>query len=87
MIDATHDPALTSWVDVPAGHDFPIQNLPFGIARFAGAHRAVTAIGDHVVDLTGLLTAGVIDADFATFVAGPTLNALLADAAARQRLR
>ena len=88
MIDSTHDPALTSWVDVPAGHDFRIQNLPFGIARFAGgAHRAVTAIGDHVVDLTGLMTAGVIDADFATLVAGPTLNALLADSAARQRLR
>ena len=27
MTDAT----LTSWIDVPAGHDFPLANLPFGI--------------------------------------------------------
>ena len=35
VIDDTHDPALTSWVDAandPAA-DFPIQNLPFGRFR------------------------------------------------------
>ena len=31
-MDATHDPALRSWVDSANGHpDFPIQNLPFGV--------------------------------------------------------
>ena len=31
-MDATHDPALTSWVSSAQGHpDFPIQNLPFGV--------------------------------------------------------
>ena len=32
--DATHDPALRSWVPGADGHpDFPIQNLPFGRFR------------------------------------------------------
>ena len=26
-----NNPDLTSWVDVPADSDFPIQNLPFGV--------------------------------------------------------
>ena len=31
-LDATHDPAIISWVDGAAGHpDFPVQNLPFGV--------------------------------------------------------
>lgn len=88
MIDATHDPALTSWVEVPAGHDFPVQNLPLGIFSRAGeAPRAGMALGDHVIDLAGLATAGLIDADLLPLVSAPTLNALLADPAARRRLR
>lgn len=88
MIDATHDPALTGWVEVPAGHDFPIQNLPLGIVGFGdGPPRAATAIGDFVVDLAGLAAAGLLDAGLAPLVAAPTLNALLADAPARQRTR
>jgi fumarylacetoacetase len=54
-IDATHDPALRSWVE--SAHDpatdFPIQNLPFGRFRRAddsGWHIGV-AIGDQVLDL------------------------------------
>ena len=87
-IDATHDPALTSWVDVPPGHDFPIQNLPLGVFSVGdGPRRAATAIGDHVVDLAGLAAAGVIDAGLAPLLAAPTLNALLGDAAARRRTR
>ena len=36
-IDATHDPALASWVESAngPGTDFPIQNLPFGRFRVA----------------------------------------------------
>ena len=87
-IDATHAPELTSWVEVPAGHDFPIQNLPLGIAGFGdGPPRAATAIGDHVVDLAGLAAAGAIDRDLTPHVAGPTLNTLLADSAVRGRCR
>jgi fumarylacetoacetase len=53
--DATHDPALTSWLDSandPAT-DFPIQNLPFGRFRRADDMdwRIGVAIGDQVLDL------------------------------------
>ena len=30
---AANNPSLTSWVNVPAGSDFPIQNLPFGVFK------------------------------------------------------
>jgi fumarylacetoacetase len=55
-LDATHDPALTSWVDSAnaADSDFPIQNLPLGRFSRAGsgqAPRAGVAIGDQVLDL------------------------------------
>ena len=45
----------TSWVPVVEGHDFPIQNLPFGIFEAAGrGRRAGIAIGDFVLDLQEL---------------------------------
>jgi len=53
--DATHDPALTSWVESandPAT-DFPPQNLPFGRFRRKEGDRwrIGVAIGDAVLDL------------------------------------
>ncbi|WP_280155078.1 fumarylacetoacetase [Piscinibacter sp. XHJ-5] len=54
-IDATHDPALKSWLESAndPSIDFPIQNLPFG--RFRRAEdmdwRIGVAIGDQVLDL------------------------------------
>ena len=55
-LDATHDPALRSWVASANrdGTDFPIQNLPFGRFRRAGSGepwRIGVAIGDEVLDL------------------------------------
>jgi fumarylacetoacetase len=54
-IDATHDPALQSWVGSAngPGADFPIQNLPFGRFRAASDMdwRIGIAIGDQVLDL------------------------------------
>jgi fumarylacetoacetase len=42
-----NDPALKTWVDVPADSDFPIQNLPFGIFKPHQGHaRAGVAIGN-----------------------------------------
>ena len=29
-MNPTNDPALRSWIDVPAQSHFPIQNLPYG---------------------------------------------------------
>jgi fumarylacetoacetase len=54
-----NDPTLRSWVDVPPGSDFPIQNLPFGIFRYrtSAVHstaRAGVAIGHYVLDLQAL---------------------------------
>ena len=53
-LDASHDPAMQSWVDSAnqPQTDFPIQNLPFG--RFRGPDgtlRAAVAIGDQLLDL------------------------------------
>ena len=55
-LDATHDPALRSWVASAnnADADFPVQNLPFGRLRRAGSGeewRIGVAIGDQVLDL------------------------------------
>lgn len=57
-----NDPSLKSWVDVPAGSDFPIQNLPFGIfkTRYLTAVAGV-AIGNHVLDLVYLHEHGYLD--------------------------
>ncbi|MCU0813640.1 MAG: fumarylacetoacetate hydrolase family protein, partial [Burkholderiaceae bacterium] len=56
LTDATHDPALSSWVDSAnaAETDFPIQNLPLGAFRRAKSDEPVrigAAIGDQVLDL------------------------------------
>ena len=71
-LNATHDPALRSWVTSAntAGTDFPIQNLPFGRFRRAGTSepfRIGVAIGDQVLDLKA---AGLVDHD--------DMNALMA---------
>jgi fumarylacetoacetase len=61
--DATTDPALRSWVDVPAGSDFPIQNLPFGAFVPPGESdaRLGVAIGDTILDLHVVARAGLLD--------------------------
>ncbi|HEX3273774.1 MAG TPA: fumarylacetoacetase [Gemmatimonadales bacterium] len=86
-MDATHDPALVSWVDSANGHpDFPIQNLPFGIFHRRddkddpSLARVGMAIGDRVLDLTachdeGWFTGAADRAGAA--LASPTLNPLL----------
>ncbi|MEO6879073.1 MAG: fumarylacetoacetase, partial [Gemmatimonadaceae bacterium] len=84
--DATHDPALRSWVGAAneAGADFPIQNLPFGVfKRAAGkeAWRVGVAIGDQIVDVAALADAGELPDDamaVATLGRQPALNAIMA---------
>ena len=62
MTIKANDPALTSWVAVPTDSDFPIQNIPFGIAACPGGEpRPAIAIGDHVLDLGVLADAGLFD--------------------------
>ena len=51
MIKA-NNPTLKSWVEVPEGCDFPIQNLPFGIFKTKNTEpRVCSAIGDYIIDL------------------------------------
>jgi len=63
MTIRANDPSLRSWVDVPADSDFPIQNLPFGIARRKqdATPVVVVAIGDQVADLQVLAEHGFFD--------------------------
>lgn len=94
MIDATHDPALQSWVDSAntPDTDFPIQNLPFGrFRRGTQPWRIGIAIGDQVLDLALAREQGRWPADvhaaLAPLAAGD-LNAFMAvGPAARRALR
>lgn len=62
MFIEANDPARKSWVEIPAGSDFPIQNLPFGIFRFDGHEpRVGVAIGNYVVDLYELWEEGLLN--------------------------
>jgi fumarylacetoacetase len=57
-----NDPSHKSWVPVPSGSDFPIQNLPYGIFRTASlSPRAGIAIGDYILDLQAASEAGLLD--------------------------
>jgi len=61
MIKA-NDPLLSSWIEVPEGSDFPIQNIPFGIIRPKGQYpRPATRIGNTAIDLSSLCDAGYFD--------------------------
>ncbi|AXJ01984.1 fumarylacetoacetate hydrolase [Cyclonatronum proteinivorum] len=61
--DATTDPALKAFFDIPAESHFPIQNLPFGVFRPAARRepRIGVAIGEYVLDLKVLQTLGFFD--------------------------
>ena len=64
-LDATHDPALRSWVESandPAT-DFPIQNLPLGVFAHDGdaRHRIGVAIGESILDLDACAAAALLD--------------------------
>lgn len=61
-----------TWVPVPDGSEYPIENLPFGVFRQRdGDARVGVRIGDYVVDLV----AAGLELDY---TARPTLNALMA---------
>ena len=60
MIDDTHDPSRTTWVELAHGHsEFPIQNLPFCVFSPDGSTaRGGIAIGDKIFDISAGLEAG-----------------------------
>jgi fumarylacetoacetase len=52
---------LKSWVEVPTGSDFPIQNLPYCIFKTRTLNpRAGVAIGNHIVHLSALSHLGYL---------------------------
>lgn len=63
-LDTTHDAQRRSWVESAnaADTDFPVQNLPFGAFAPKGevASRVGVAIGDRILDVVGVLDAGLL---------------------------
>lgn len=46
---------LESWIEIPESCDFPLENLPYGIAKLSNEKAvAVTRIGDTIIDLQSL---------------------------------
>lgn len=69
--------AAKSWVPVPDGSPFPVQNLPYCVFSYAGEDpRVGVAIGSYVLDLAPLAASEW--ADFASVFAGPSLNPFMA---------
>lgn len=60
--------ALKSFIEVRPDSHFPIQNLPYGVFKPApnSAPRPGVAIGDYVLDISEIASAGLFD--------GPILN-------------
>ena len=94
--DPTMHPDLRSWL--PSAHapgsDFPIQNLPLGIAldQESEAVFVVVACGDHVIDLDMLVHAGALGNDETIDIAHSALhmantNLLMAEPAVWRELR
>ncbi|MFG2745114.1 fumarylacetoacetase [Streptomyces chartreusis] len=74
-----------TWLDLPTGHLYGADNLPYGVFSTPGGGRRVgVRIGDHVLDVAGALDDEIF--------AQPTLNPFLAQgrdvwSSTRQRLR
>ncbi len=85
LLDETHDPSATSWVESANAPDteFPLANLPFGIFRhdFEERPRVGIAIGDRVLDCLATVHEGLFSAVDPAVKAALTswsLNALMA---------
>ncbi|MEO6276458.1 fumarylacetoacetase [Roseateles sp.] len=86
LLNATHDPALRSWVQSAQnpGCDFPIQNLPHGVFRRRGQDerfRGGVAIGSQILDLAAASETGAFSPALAAVMQAaqaPTLNGLMA---------
>ena len=89
MINPTHHPELRSWVssaNTPET-DFPIQNLPFGVAHTTANSpaRVCVAIGDQALDLQALTAHALLQGlaqEAAHACEGGRLNGLMALGAA-----
>lgn len=70
-----------SWIEIPGGSDFTLENIPFGIIRYGDQVAPATRIGDTVADLSVLADFGFFDdldiPDLSVFYQ-PVLNDLIA---------
>jgi len=58
-----NDPNLVSWLSIPADSDFPLQNIPFGVACLSHNECFIaTRIGDNVINLALLHRLGYFNA-------------------------
>ncbi len=72
---------MKSFIDVPVDHDFPIQNLPYGVFRATPMEpaRVGVAIGNQILDLTTLEDARwIVSLSGARFFREGSLNAFMA---------
>ena len=51
---------MTSWVEVPEGSDFPLENLPYGVFDAGQGRRIGVAIGESILDLYAVADAGLL---------------------------
>ncbi len=74
-----NDPRLRSFIAVDPESDFPIQNLPYGVFSTSSdtTPRVGVAIGDQVLDLAALRSAGLLDVADGV-LAQPSINAFMA---------
>jgi fumarylacetoacetase len=71
-------PGPTTWVDGAAGSLFDVDNLPWGVFSLPGEEpRVGVRIGDHVLDLSPVAAAEMLDAHHV--FQERTLNALMAE--------
>ncbi|MCW8897319.1 MAG: fumarylacetoacetase [Flavobacteriales bacterium] len=66
MIKANNS-ELKSWIEVPENSDFPIQNIPFGVAKSGKQVFVASRIGDTVINLHKLAKLGYFDVDSDVF--------------------
>ncbi len=74
---------MRSWIEVPPGSDFPLENLPYGAFRRPGetAPRIGVAIGTRILDLRFVAQSGLLRETLPNAVeifSQPTLNAFIA---------
>jgi len=62
-----NNPQLKSWIEVPKNSDFPIQNIPFGIAKSGKKVFVATRIGDTIINLYKIAKLGYFDVDAEVF--------------------
>lgn len=67
MMIKANNPEIKSWIEVPENSDFPIQNIPFGIAKSGKQVFVATIIGNTVINLHQLAKMGFFDVNAEVF--------------------